>query len=111
MPDLASPTPAGQVFSVALSGDLDLSRVPELHALVEHYRAGAAVDVVIDLRDVSFMDSSGLGFMARLYRAAKERGGTATVTHAHPEVERVIRITGLDHILVVDEPVPPQAVV
>lgn len=102
MTDIALPSEPTTVFSAALAGDVDIARVPELHDLVEAYRHGDAVDAVIDLRDVTFMDSTGLGFMARLFRDAEERGGTVTVTRANPGVERVIRMTGMDNILIVE---------
>ena len=109
MTDIALPPEPTTVFSAALAGEVDLARVPELHDLVEGYRNSPAVDVVIDLRDVTFMDSTGMGFMARLSRDASDRGGTVTVSHAPPDVERVIRMTGLDSILLFaaePDPVP-----
>ena len=105
MTDIALPPEPALQFRVKLWGDIDIARVPELHYLVEDYRNGPATDIEIDLRDVTFMDSTGLGFMARLHRDAKDRGGSVTVTHPSHEVERVIRMTGMDHILMVrDDP-------
>lgn len=99
MTDLGDP---GAPFLVKLWGEVDIARVAELEYFIDDYRACPAVDVVIDLREVTFMDSTGLGFMARLYRDAKDRGGSVTVTHAHPAVGRVIRMTGIDQILSVE---------
>lgn len=106
MADVSLPTDATTVFSVALQGDVDLARVPQLHELVESYCSSDAVDVLVDLRDVTFMDSTGLGFMARLSREARDRDGTVTLTNLHPEVERVIRMTGMDQILILEEGAP-----
>ena len=103
MVDVAFPEKAPSSFSVALGGDIDLARESELEALVEAYLAGSAVDVVIDLAGVTFMDSSGLGFVARLYRETKERGGTVTVTNPRAQVDRLMRITGVD-LLVEHDP-------
>jgi len=94
------------VFSATIFGDVDLARVPELHGLVEDFRRSPATDVVIDLQHVDFMDSTGLGFLARVYRDAHDRGGSVTVTHACREVEQVIRITGMDHLLCLGQEEP-----
>ena len=103
MVDLALPEPAPTTFVVVLTGEIDLAREAELDEQVQDYLAGVAVDVVIDLGSVTFMDSSGLGFVARLYREAKERGGTVTVTNPQSQVDRLMRITGVD-LLVSYEP-------
>ena len=76
MVEIAFPGQAPTTFSVALVVRIDLAREAELDELVRRYLAGEAVDVVLDLGAVTFMDSSGLGFVARLYREAKDRGGT-----------------------------------
>ena len=68
--------------TVVATGPAPLAREAELDGIVSTYLAGDPVDVVIDLAAVTFMDSSGLGFVARLYREAKDRGGTVTVTNS-----------------------------
>jgi len=99
MADIVLPPEPAIIFSVALYGDVDLNRVQELHELIADFRNGPATDVVIDVRGVTFMDSTGLGFMARLYREARARGGSVTLTHAAPQVEKVINVTGMERIL------------
>lgn len=103
---MSDPNGPGDAFVVDLWGEVDIARVAELEYFIDDYRASRAVDIVIDLRQVTFMDSTGLGFMARLHRDAKDRGGNVTVTHAHPAVGRVIRLSGIDQILVVEDDEP-----
>ena len=75
MTDIALPKDPTLLFSVKLWGEIDLVRVPELHGLVEDFLNGPAIDIVIDVGDVTFMDSTGLGFLMRLYHAAKDGVG------------------------------------
>ena len=106
MTNIALPPEPALQFLVKLWGEVDVARVAELEYFFDDYRACPAADVVIDLREVTFMDSTGLGFMARLHRDARGRGGTVTVTHSHPMVRRVLRISGMDQILVVEDDQP-----
>ncbi len=100
MTDIAlPPKQPSTTFVIALAGEIDVARVPELQEFVEEFRRNPAVDVVVDLRQVDFMDSTGLGMMTRLSRVAVERGGSISVIHASPNVDRTIRISGLSQVL------------
>ena len=75
---------------VHLEGELDLETV----GYVVHELSAAAKlaeDVVIDLRDVTFIDSNGVGVLAHAIRG----GATLQVQDAPPHVQRVIQLTGL----------------
>jgi anti-sigma B factor antagonist len=57
----------GQAVVVAASGELDLHSAPELMAVLdEHMRDPGTDVVVVDLTDVAFLGSSGLGVLANL---------------------------------------------
>jgi anti-sigma B factor antagonist len=86
------------VSVVALSGELDLSTIPllEKRLLAEVGSKGA---VVIDLTDVSFIDSSGIGLLIQAFRAGAEDQRLHTVIAAGTQVERVFRLAGIDHAL------------
>jgi hypothetical protein len=62
-------------FFARLHGEIDMDRKPELVALVADYREGAAADAAVDLSDVTFLDSSGVGGLVALVKAARERDG------------------------------------
>jgi anti-anti-sigma factor len=53
-------------------------------------------EVVIDLREVTFMDCSGLGLLAGVARRQLPRGGRVAVRHATPQVQEIMQLTGLD---------------
>lgn len=81
----------GRIF--ALRGELDASTC---RGLSESLTGPAGALIVVDLRDLSFMDSSGLGAIHAARRAALNQGGTLVVTRPTPMVSRVLEITGLD---------------
>lgn len=80
-----------RVFS--LRGELDASTCG---ALAERLIGVPGSLIVIDLSELSFMDSSGLGAIHRARRRALEEGGTLVVSRPSPMVSRVLEITGLD---------------
>ncbi|NHC14651.1 STAS domain-containing protein [Motilibacter deserti] len=89
---------APATYSVALSGEVDLAMGARLDALASGYENGTTLDVRVDLREVSFMDSAGLAFVARLVRAALERGGEVVLVAPSPVVRRLLTVSGLDQL-------------
>jgi anti-sigma B factor antagonist len=79
----------GDVHLVSLQGELDLASAAGLfERLVE--TAGSVV--VIDLSELTFMDSSGISAMVR---TKNELGDGVVLTRPQPNVRRVFEITGL----------------
>ena len=55
--------------------------------------------LTLDLSDVTFLDSTGLGIVVGRLKRLARHGGTMTVAAAHERVLRVFTITGLDQLL------------
>ena len=89
---------ATATYSVALVGEVDLAEATRLSALAAAYETGATADARVDLRDVTFMDSAGLAFLARLVRSAHERGGEVVLVGPSPAVRRLLTVSGLDQL-------------
>lgn len=65
--------------------------------------------VVIDLSDVPFMDSAGLGALIGGIRRARENGGEVAVACRRPTLTRLLHTTGFDRIVPVTESVEDAA--
>ena len=81
----------GRVF--ALRGELDASTVGGLAA---HMTSAPGSLVVIDLCELTFINSSGLGAIHAARQMAINDGGNLVVCRPNPMVYRVLEITGLD---------------
>ncbi len=94
---------------LAPSGELDLSTAPELEPLVlDALRAGR--HVVLDLRELEFMDSAGLRLVMRTQARAQQDGRRLVIIRGGETIERVFTLTGLDEELeIVDEPFVPES--
>jgi anti-sigma B factor antagonist len=82
---------------IAARGEVDLATAPVLRDAVEGADPEASV-VVVDLTDVSFLDSSGLRVLAqcqRMLSGPDEDGAAMRVVVASPAVQRVFDVTGL----------------
>lgn len=82
---------AGSWTVVAPTGDVDIATVERVRAAL----AGAAGDAALDLRQVTFLDTSGLRVIIQEDRRAQEEGRRFAVVPGSPEVLRVLEIAGV----------------
>ena len=78
---------------IALPGELDAYT---RQGLAEHLSGPPGSLIVVDLAQLTFIDSSGLGLLHDARRKAIENGGNLVVCNPDPMVRRVLEITGLD---------------
>ena len=86
------------VLTVVIQGELDLATAPMVLAKLDEAltRPGA---LVIDVTHMGFMDSSGLGLLAKAYRRVLQDGRTLTVRNPSDTVRRTLEIAGLDFLI------------
>ena len=98
MPLAVTVLPQQESSVVRLAGELDLAEIETF----ERRCAKLDGDVVVDLRDVDFLDASGVGALLRLRSRLTERHGTLRVTGAQPRVQRVLSLLSLEKTLHVE---------
>ena len=92
----------GTLLVLRLHGELDLMSVPTVEDTFD--RHGARQAVVVDLRDLEFMDSSGLRLIVRSHARAEQSGRSMVVVNGPDTVARVFSATDLDSKLnIVDD--------
>jgi anti-sigma B factor antagonist len=95
---------ASDAVVVVPVGEIDLATVDALQAEVDA-AAGEAGYVVLDLREVSFIDSAGLRLVVQSCRSLETGGGTLAVVRGPKEVQRVFDLVGLDgRVTMLDQP-------
>ena len=80
---------------VRLTGELDLDTAPELDQRLQEVAAGGHTNVLIDLSEVEFMDSTGLRSIVRAQYSADSDGRRLTLRRGSPQVQRLFELTGL----------------
>jgi anti-anti-sigma factor len=93
------------IVALALEGELDLARAPLLERELESERARNAATLVIDLRELQFIDSTGLRTIFEAHGRVRVRGQEFAITRGSEQVQRLLAITGLGgHLPVIDSP-------
>lgn len=89
----------------SLSGEIDMSALGTLEHALAHVLEAPPSLLVLDLRGVSFLDSSGLRLILRLDRSQRAAGVRLTVVRGGRRVERVFELTGAaEHLDLVEDP-------
>jgi anti-sigma B factor antagonist len=87
-------------------GDLDLGTVHRVEAALAGLRDEGCGNLVLDLRGLTFMDSTGLRLVIRWQAAAHEKGFEFAIVPGPEIVQRVFRLTGMEtHLTVADPPI------
>jgi anti-anti-sigma factor len=76
-------------------GELDVATAARLEAALDPLVAASASLIVLDLSEVSFLDSSGLRTIVRTATSLEDGGGRLVIDGVSPAVSRVLEVTGL----------------
>ncbi len=83
---------------VTVRGDIDMGTIGELVEVLEQLGG----TVVVDLAEVTFLDSSGLQGMLDARRVARERGDDLILRRPSPPVSRILEMTDLNGVFVIE---------
>lgn len=91
----------GKRVTAALYGDIDHHAARELRAELDAVIARSRPELLIlDLANVGFMDSSGIGLILGRSRSVRAAGGELLIKNARSEIAEVIKISGLGSLVV-----------
>jgi len=92
--------PAGSERSVVLEvvGELDLATGPELQARLAALIDSGVREVVLDLTEVSFLDSSGLSVLVTAMKRLRAGGGTLRLAGCQSQVQTILELTALSRV-------------
>lgn len=95
----------GAAAVVAVSGELDLASGPELEAQLDQLTGPGVQLVVIDLRALDFMDSTGLSILVRAHQRLAGEGCEMGLVKGSQQVQRLLDLTGVaERLRLVDAP-------
>lgn len=89
---------------LTVTGELDLATTPALESELEQAGSGPEL-VILDLRGVTFMDSTGLSLLVKAQRRAQESRRRLAVVKGGAQVQRLLTLTGVaERLTLIDEP-------
>lgn len=85
---------------VTLKGELDHHTSEDVRKKIDQeYYNNNLLNMVLDLRGLNFMDSSGIGLIMGRYKNCKDIRGYVSIVSTSPYLERILRMSGLLKII------------
>lgn len=105
---------ADELLTARIIGDIDHHSAKEMRETIDDaVLKGQVRELEIDFRDVTFMDSSGIGLVMGRYKRMQELGGTLHLVNVASHLKKVMVLAGLDRLAVLDRaerrPVPDKS--
>ena len=83
---------------IEVKGDLDIYSEDEFRSFIEKEIEGADKDMVIDIKDLDYLDSTGLGLFMKIYKIAKEKAKTVSIINPKENILKLFKITDLTDV-------------
>ena len=95
----------GRLTTLTVTGELDLMSTPVLERELERAYVSDAKLILLDLRELAFMDSTGLHLLVKAQQRAEEAGRRLALTRGREQVQRLLDLTGVSEVVkIVDSP-------
>ena len=88
---------------LSLSGDVDATWFDQHDAEIRSVLESCPREVVIDVESVTFMDSSGLGLIARCVKECQSQQGAVYLVGSNPIIRSLVDMVGLSQMLTLVE--------
>ena len=95
----------GALTVVHVGGEIDVYTAPLLREALDRQVAAGRTDLIVDLEDVTFMDSTGLGVLVGRLKLVRGQNGTLRIVSSQDRILKVFKITGLDKVFHIYESV------
>lgn len=85
---------------IYLDGEIDQSVAGELRVKLDEYLNSVKVkNVIFNMRDLSFMDSTGIGLIMGRYKKLKQNNVSVFINEPNKQIDKVLRVSGLYGII------------
>ena len=90
--------------TVVIAGELDHCAAPQIRQMLDDLlQDPMLMHLTLDLENLTFMDSSGIGVLLGRLRILQARGGTMSVQNMQPPVEKLFRLSGMHRVIGIEK--------
>ncbi|KHD84602.1 STAS domain-containing protein [Heyndrickxia ginsengihumi] len=89
----------GKQIDINIDGEIDAFTAPKLKEAFEPYAGIKDLKVLVDLSEVTYMDSTGLGVLVGIFKNLRASNGDMTLRGLSDRLKRLFDITGLTDIM------------
>ena len=91
-------------YVVRITGELDLSGCPDVELALEQAEQSEADRIIVDLEELTFIDSIGLRTLLQASRRSASNGNRLQLTRGKGHPAKMFRLTGLDKVVPLTDP-------
>lgn len=85
---------------IFLEGEIDQSVAGELRIKLDDYLSSVKVkNVILNMRDLTFMDSTGVGLIMGRYKKLKQKNVSLFINEPNRQIDKVLKVSGLYSII------------
>lgn len=92
----------GGATTIRIRGEVDLYTAPKLRERLEQVVAGEDQQVVVELSEMDFIDSTGLGVLVGALKQVREHGGDMVLRNPSRSTHKILEIAGLTKLFTVE---------
>jgi anti-sigma B factor antagonist len=89
-------TKRGSQTVLTVRGEIDVYTAPRLRQAIVDLVDSGAVNIVVDMEKVDFLDSTGLGVLVEGLKRVRTRGGDLSIVVTQDKIIKIFEITGLN---------------
>jgi anti-anti-sigma factor len=87
------------VVRIVVGGEVDMASAPSLAGSLEGAELGGTHAIILDLRDTTFIDSSGLRAILKASQRAKSNGHQLAIVGVNPSARQLFELTGTEDLI------------
>jgi anti-sigma B factor antagonist len=86
-------------ITITVRGQMELNSIKEFQNKVIELGAASPRDIILDIKDVEYIDSTGISVLITLNRQQKQNGKSLTITNASQRVANLLELSSLSDLL------------
>lgn len=86
-------------ITIKVSGDIEMQSIRSLKDEVLKRTAKSPADLVVDLAETNYIDSTGIGFFLTLLKLQRQKGKMLRIINASPRITSLLRLSSLADVV------------